>query len=114
MTLFQQHSTHCSQPSVLTNEVIRAEEVVVPHLQGEARWHVDLRLGQTVEVFLLLDDHDLLWREVLKGEDHSPVEVALSVHRAVVNICLLGLVLTPQPSADKPQSPQLIRTLQLQ
>lgn len=97
--------------SALTNEVIRAEEVIVPHLQGEARGHMDLRLGQTVEVLLLLDDHDLLWREVLEGEHHSPVEVALSIHRAVVNICLLRLILTSQPPAHKPQSPQLMLPL---
>ena len=69
------HKTHS-----LTDEVVGTEEVVVPDLQSEARRHVDLRLCQTVEVLFLLDDHDLLGREVLEREHHSPVEVSLSVH----------------------------------
>ena len=64
----------------LTDEVVGTEEVVVPHLESEAGRDVDLGLGQTVEVLLLLDDHDLLGRQVFEGEHHSPVEVALSVH----------------------------------
>ena len=38
--------------SPLTKEVVRAEEVIVPDLEGEAWQEVFLCLCQTVEVFL--------------------------------------------------------------
>lgn len=50
---------------------------------------------------LLLDDHDLLGRDVLKGEHKPPVEVTLSVHGAIVDIGLLGLVLSTQPATTR-------------
>ena len=49
---------------------------------------------------LLSDDHDLLRCNVLKGEHKAPVEVALPIHRAIVNVCLLNLILTTKPAGD--------------
>ena len=62
---------------------------------------MDLGLCETVKVLFLLDHYDLLWREVVKREHQSPVEVAFSVHRTVVNIRLLGVVLAPNPAEDR-------------
>ena len=87
-----------SERRLLTDEVVRAEEVVVPDLHCEARVHVHLRLAQTVEVLLLLDDYHLLRREVLEREHKAPVEVALSVHGAVVHVRLLSIVLSTNPA----------------
>ena len=82
----------------LTDEIVGTEEVVVPHLESEAGSHVDLRLGQTVKVLLLLDDYDLLRRQVFEGKHHPPVEVALSVHGPVVDVGLLCVVLATDPA----------------
>jgi len=84
--------------SLLTEEIIRCELVVVPQLQGEARGHWHHSLAQTVEVLFLPNNHDLLWRKVLKRADHSPVEVAFSIQWAVVDVCLLSLILTSKPT----------------
>ena len=94
-------STKCvyiQERRLLTNEVIWAEEVVVPDLQCEARVHVHLRLAQTVEVLLLLDDYHLLRWKVLEWEHKAPVEVTLSVHGAVVHVRLLSIVLSTNPA----------------
>ena len=58
-----------------------------------------LCLAQAVEVLFLLDDYHLLRWEVLEWEHKAAVEVALSVHGAVVHVCLLGIVLSPNPAA---------------
>ena len=87
-----------SERRLLTDEVIWAEEVVVPDLQCEARVHVHLRLAQTVEVLLLLDDYHLLRWKVLEWEHKAPVEVTLSVHGAVVHVRLLSIVLSTNPA----------------
>lgn len=68
------------RPHPLTDEVIRIEEVIVPYLHGEYGREVALRLGQAVEMLLLLNHHDILSRQVLHREHKSPVEVALSIH----------------------------------
>ena len=57
-----------------------------------------LCLAQAVEVLFLLDDYHLLRWEVLEWEHKAPVEVALSVHGAVVHVRLLGIVLSPNPT----------------
>ena len=62
---------------------------------------MDLCLGQTVEVLLLLDDHHLLRRQVLEGEHQSPVEVALSVHGPVVDVRLLSVILSTDPAGRR-------------
>lgn len=41
----------------LTNEVIRVEEVIVPHLNGQTGRKVQLGLVQTVEVCLTEQQH---------------------------------------------------------
>ena len=48
-------------------------------------------------MFLLLDHHDFLSRQVFEGEHVSPVEVTLPVQRSVMNVRLLFLVLTLEP-----------------
>ena len=50
---------------------------------------------------LLTDDHHLLSGEIFEGEDKSPVEVALPIHGPVMDVSLLGLVLTTYPAGEK-------------
>ncbi len=49
MTTMQQCMSH---DSLLTEEVVGTEEIVVPYLHGEDRGKMTLCLGQTVEVLL--------------------------------------------------------------
>ena len=72
---------------------------------------MDLGLCQTVEVLFLLDDHHLLCREVLEGEHQSPVEVALSVPGPVVDISLLGFILSANPARGRRKSLLCMRGL---
>ncbi len=47
---------------------------------------------------LFLDDHDVLSWQVFNGKHKSPVEVSVSIERAVVHVRLLSVVLSTKPT----------------
>ena len=94
----------------LTNEVIRCERIAIPDLHGEFRRETILLFSQTVEVYLLLDNHHILSFDVLKWVDKSPVEVTLSIHRTIMDISLLSRVInTTNPPSSKNKKGTCIR-----
>ena len=86
---------------LLTDEVVWIEEIIVPDLHGEDGRKMALRLCQAVEVFLLLDNHHVLCREILHREHKPPVEVTLSVHRTIMNVCLLSIIFSTKPATQQ-------------
>lgn len=86
--------------SLLTEEIIGREVVGVPHLQGEPGRDLVLGLVPGEHGLLFGDDDLLLRRQVVEGEDVTPVEVALAGQRVVVDVrVLLVLLLALQPPA---------------
>lgn len=70
-------------------------------IQNEQDKSVSDVVSNSLSSYLSVDDTELLGRQVVKGKQEPVVKVSLSTQRAVMDVCLLFVVLVSIEPAER-------------